>query len=302
MNWKRTIFVGYTNTMQIISQSGIARALLPLVIRKRFGRLLKAGIKNLTQLTNVGPYDVLGNRMWLDMASPSALDMVYGTYERDTVNALKKVLKPGMTFVDVGAHVGFYTLLAARLVGAQGRVYAFEPNPGIFHMLTRNVEENGYQDIVRLIPKAVSNREGKARLFVPEGESGEATLFPSSGGKGQDIEVESTTLDSFFAQEAWPNVDLIKVDVEGAEVEVLEGMRELARKSKGLKLIVEFNPGNQIRSHGSHAKLFDALIALGFCKFYAIRHGLKAVEIPNGIEKLIRMTETTRYVNILCER
>jgi len=85
-------------------------------------------------------------------------------------------------------------------------------------------------------------------------------------------------------------VDLVKIDVEGAEVEVLEGMREL-RRSKNLKLTVEFNPGNQMRACGSPTKLFEILVALGFKKFYVIRHGLKEMALLDDVRELIRMAE-----------
>ncbi|HDM78304.1 MAG TPA: hypothetical protein ENG51_17860 [Deltaproteobacteria bacterium] len=96
---------------------------------------------------------------------------------------------------------------------------------------------------------------------------------------------------------------MVKIDVEGAEVKVLEGMRELTRRNKDLKLIVEFNPKNQMRVCGSHTKLFETVVVLGFKRFYAISHSLKEIALPDDVKELIRMAEATptKCVNLLCE-
>jgi len=284
-----------------MSRTGIARVILPLKTRQVLGQFLRNVVQKMVTLDLSRPYDVMGHHMYLDPRSESARDIAFGTYEHDTVQIFQKLVKPGMTVVDVGAHVGFYALLAARLVGTNGCVYAFEPNPEVYNILVRNIQINGYREIVRAVPKGVSNKKRTVSLYVPREKSGEASFYSGESADNTCIKVETLTLDEFFAGKGWPKIDLVKIDVEGAEVEVLEGMRELARRSKDLKLIVEFNPENQIRACGSHTKLFETLVALGFKRFYAIRHGLKEVDLSEDLKKLIRMTETTKYVNLLCE-
>jgi len=161
--------------------------------------------------------------------------VAFGTYEHDTMQIFQKLVKPGMTVVDVRAHVGFYTLLAVRLVGTNERVYAFEPNPEVYEILIRNIKMNGYQDIVRVraVPKGVSNQRRVVSLCVPSEKSGEASFYSQESTDVMHVEVETLTLNEFFwADEGWPKVNLIKIDVEGAEVEVLEDMRELVRGVK----------------------------------------------------------------------
>jgi len=301
MNVKRWMFVQYKNVLRSISRTGVARKLLPLEVRKAVGRTLKRIVRKITSPHDEGPFEVLGSKMWIELSSPSAIDMIYGTYEHDTVQVFQELVQPGMTVVDVGAHVGFYTLLAARLVGTNGRVYAFEPNPEVYNILVRNIQINGYREIVRAVPKGVSNEKRTVSLYVSRERSDEASFYSQESVDNACIEVETVRLDEFFADEGWPKVDLVKIDVEGAEVEVLEGMRELTSRNKDLKVIVEFNPKNQMRACGSHTKLFETLVALGFKRFYAIRHGLKEVDLSEDLKKLIRMTETTKYVNLLCE-
>ena len=299
---KKHIFRAYNTAMKTISKTGIARRLLPLSVRKGIGRCMRKTVSMLTALDTSKPYEVFHHKMWFLPGSLEAQAMAFEIYERDTVEVFKEIVKPGMTFVDVGAFVGYYTLLAARLVGTQGRVYAFEPNPHAFAILRKNVEENQYDRIVRTIAKAVSNRNTKMWLFLAGGAAGEASLYPGKKDPRERVEVETTTLDEFFAQEGWPKVHVVKIDVEGAEVEVLEGMREIIARNPDIKLIIEFNPNTQIKSRGSYEELLELLRGLGFARCYAIRHGLQPVELSRDIPRLLRFTETTRYVNLLCER
>lgn len=300
---RRTIFLAYFKVMRIMSRTGIARVILPLKTRQVLGQFLRNVVQKMVTLDLSRPYDVMGCRMYLDPRSISSGEIAFGTYEHDTVQIFQKLVKPGMTVVDVGAHVGFYTLLAARLVGDNGRVYAFEPNPEVYNILVRNIQINGYREIVRAVPKGVSNKKRTISLYVSCERSDEASFYSQESADNKCIEVETVSLDEFFADEGWPKVDLVKIDVEGAEVEVLEGMRELTRRNKNLKLIVEFNPKNQMRACGSHTKLFEIVAALGLKRFYAIRHGLKEIALPDDVKELIRMAEATptKCVNLLCE-
>lgn len=301
---KRLLFCTYSKAMRIVSRTGIARVLLPLKVRKGLGQLVGSTVRRMVTLDAGRPYDVLGSQMYLHPGSANLREVAFGLYEPDTVELFQRLVKPGMTVVDVGAHIGFYSLLAARHVGPNGRVYAFEPNPEVYEIFIRNIEANEYQSIVSAIPKAVSNREGKVRLYIPAEESAQSSLYAHETGVQSSIEVETLTLDKFFAGEGWPKVDLVKIDVEGAEVEVLEGMKEVVSRNAELKLIVEFNPGCQLKSVGNVEKIFETLITLGFRNFYALCHGVQPVRIPEDIQKLMRLTETTqyKYINLLCER
>lgn len=301
VNWGKTVFLVYASIVRTVSRTGIARTLLPLDARRHLGQLLRSGVKKIAGLPSEGPYPVLGHRMYFPALSLKE-SMVYGTYERDTVAIFQKLVKPGMNVVDIGAHIGFYTLLAARLVGRKGRVYAFEPNPEVLDFLVRNIVENGYQEIVHVIPKAAASQHGKTRLYLSNLESGEASFYPSQQVSGSGVEVETVSLDEFFAGEGWPRIDVMKVDVEGAEVEVLKGMKELVRRNRALKLIVEFSPHAQIKAVGSPVVVLNVLLDLGFKSFYAIRYGLREVKVPEDLEVLTQMAETSRYVNILCQK
>lgn len=158
-------------------------------------------------------------------------------YEPEVKKTVIQFLRPGMTMIDAGANIGYYTLLAARAVGPHGHVYAFEPMPSTVELLRKNVEVNGYNDRVTIVPKAVTDKSSKVRIFLDDVHSGVSSMF-SSGDKKDFVDVEGVSLDEFFSQQAWPPIHIIKMDIEGAEKLALDSMRELIHRNPELKLIV----------------------------------------------------------------
>jgi FkbM family methyltransferase len=166
--------------------------------------------------------EVYGQKMFLDPADTVITPCLLAgrTFERMTVLSLSYLVKPGDRVVDVGANIGYFTLLLARLVGPAGQVFAFEPDARAFKLLRRNVEANGYKNVV-LVNKAVGRQPGQARLYLNHANRGDNRLMPT--GDWLSVEVEMTTLDA--AVEG--NVGFIKIDVQGYEEEVLAGAGRL---------------------------------------------------------------------------
>jgi len=172
-----------------------------------------------------------------------------GVHEEATTELFKNVVKEGDVIVDMGANIGYFTLLAARLVGKSGKVYAFEPEPRNLYYLLKNIEINKYDNIVA-VQKAVSDKKGKTTLYLCPYDSGHHTINQYEGikayaphlvGDKKDfVEVETITLDDFLKDER--KVNVIKMDVEGAEALVLSGMDNLIRGNANLKMFVEFFP------------------------------------------------------------
>lgn len=141
-------------------------------------------------------------------------------YEFETSMLAIGALRAGDIAIDVGAHVGYYTLLFRLLVGPTGSIYAFEPMPETYRRLVRNVMRNGFTNILPL-PMALADREGTARLhFHPENE-GQSTLIGDVGG--QSCEVQLSRLDDVFHGALPARPRLLKIDAEGAEMFVLNG-------------------------------------------------------------------------------
>lgn len=147
---------------------------------------------------------------------------LFGTAEPHEQDALARHLKPGDVFYDVGANVGFYATLAAHLVGGRGQVYAFEPNPTCSSQVRRNAELNGFAH-VEVVEAAVSSSSGRTRLRLGN-ITGASTIM--RGAESEGIEVALTSVDDFVRERSARAPTLVMIDVEGAEIEVLKGMRE----------------------------------------------------------------------------
>jgi len=147
-----------------------------------------------------------------------------GTYEHQQQRAMARHIRPGSVVYDVGANVGFYTLLAAKLAGTSGRVVAFEPLPRNLAFLKQHLRINDVSNVV-VVPGALANTNGVC-AFDETGEPSMAKLQPDGGMK-----VEVATLDQMVAVLELPDPDVIKIDVEGAELDVLQGGENVLRRT-----------------------------------------------------------------------
>lgn len=170
-------------------------------------------------------------------------------HEKSTTELFKQTVKEGDTVVDLGANIGYFTLLAAKLVGEKGKVFAFEPEPKNYNYLLKNIAINNYKNVVAL-QKAVSDKNGKTKLYICDYDSGHHTINRPGGleaySRGreikiEEIDIETIRLDEFFKGKE-ELIDVIKMDVEGAEALVLAGMDNILKKNKKLRIFTEFFP------------------------------------------------------------
>lgn len=159
---------------------------------------------------------------------PASADYSSGTNELPVQEAIVAALAPGAVFFDVGANVGFFALLAARAVGPEGRVVAFEPVPELAGAIVDNAGRNDLD--VTVLPVAVGGADGREPLHLARHPGGAAlaSAGPPPDRRGE-LDVEVRTLDALVAEGAVPAPDVVKIDVEGAEPAVLAGMTELLR-------------------------------------------------------------------------
>ena len=176
-----------------------------------------------------------GARIFCDMSHPYERMIWLRKEESADLAALRRLLRPGETFVDCGANIGLWTLTAATAVGTTGRVFAFEPNPSTYEKLLRNVRANRFETIVRPFCSACGETSGHLPFRCESDHN--VSRVAEEGADGTES-VPVVTL-----QEAVGNrpVHGIKVDVEGFELKVLRGAEEILRRSKPW-LCVEFNP------------------------------------------------------------
>jgi FkbM family methyltransferase len=203
-----------------------------------------------------------------------------GTYEEDLVALLGALLRPGATVADLGANVGLIGLrLADRLrrLGGGGQVVCCEPVPANLDLLRAGVARNGLEALVQVVPAALSDRAGTLLLVVEAraGRSGNATTRP---GAGTVVEVPTVRLDDLWAERGLPPPDLVKVDVEGAEVACLGGATRVLSEGRPV-IFGEFNAALMPEHGTSFPDAMALLTPLGYT-VYAQASATRLVEVP----------------------
>jgi FkbM family methyltransferase len=154
-----------------------------------------------------------------------------GTHQHKLTGFLRRQVQMGQYCMDVGAHLGFYTLKFANWVGSQGRVAAFEPNVATYGELLENITRNGLTNI-DVVNKALSNKPGTAPFYITT--PGMSSLHVSRNRGVGSVEVVITTIDDYFEQSGWPRLDLIKIDTEGYDCHAVVGAQKTIAKYRPL--------------------------------------------------------------------
>ena len=240
---------------------------------------------------------------WMTLAACGSyppVAMAMDSYEEETTRLFESLIQPGMVVMDVGGHVGYFTLLAARQVGPTGKVFSFEPEPGNHNLLLENIHRNGYENIV-VTRKAVSNQVGTMPLFLTALDNGRHSVYKHGLPERGRIDVEATTLDAFLESASWPHVDLIKVDAEGSEMDVLDGMDQLLVKSPVLKLIIEFSPTLLKNASRDPLQLLLRLNASGFALYSILeKRGPTTLPEEEWASLVDRLSKSVGSLNLLC--
>lgn len=239
-----------------------------------------------------------GSRLILDKDDSMRLSIL-GVYEPTTVKHFLKTIKRGDIVLDIGAHIGYYTVMAARRVGKKGRVYAFEPNLDNCALLTKNLKINGYKNAI-LVSKAVANITKKTKLFLSRTSTGMHSLIDIDNDS-ESILVETISLDDFFGLHP-PPISVIKMDIEGGEYSALEGMSRILKKSKNLTIFAEFSPYAIKKAKKSPRVFLNLLKHFGF-KLYSIEESKNSL-IPIQIDNFISACPIDRdwHVNLMATK
>ncbi|NES66830.1 MAG: FkbM family methyltransferase [Okeania sp. SIO2D1] len=176
-------------------------------------------------------------------------DTVLGIYELPIQEAMQKYLRSGDVFYDIGANVGFFSTIAGKLVNDSGQVYAFEPAPANLYAIKHNIQLNGFSN-TEVLEKAVSQKSGKGELLLGN-YSGSHTLSTTDKSSNHKkyhsrISVDIISIDDLIEQQAIKPPSVVKIDVEGAELDVIEGMCQTIQKFKPV-LIYEIDDRKQDR-------------------------------------------------------
>ena len=166
-------------------------------------------------------------------------------YGGGRITEMERVIRPGDRVIDLGANIGYFTLLMARLVGPTGRVYAFEPDPRCAGLIKRSLERNGFHNTV-IEQKAVSNANAQMTFHLHDSWTSNA-LAAIDGSVGE-VTVPVVALDDYLADA--DEIKFVKMDIDGSEPLVIEGMKKTIKRSKDLHILTEYQPGNLKRYYG----------------------------------------------------
>ncbi len=237
------------------------------------------------------------------------LELLTNRHEVETITQLDKLAAPGMTMLDIGAHVGYYSRRYAKVLGGNGRIFAFEPHPRTFAALQHNVKRLSQVTAVQL---ALAEQEGSAELHdylmmsasgslhydetmaaLQKSQTHETDIAPRIGQTfaAQTFTVRTTPVDDFLAQQGVEQVDLVKMDIEGAEIGALRGMKRTIANSPNLVLVMEYNPqALKAFGHDPIAALHEVR-SFGFQKMEAIEGDGRLTDLTHQPDHLQTLTE-----------
>ena len=189
-----------------------------------------------------------------------------GQYEPQETALVRSILRPGMTFVDVGANWGYFTLLAANLVGRNGRVLSLEPDPRHFRSLSANVARSAL-DQVTVLQVAAANEAGTLSLAGYDesgGNYGVSRIVAAADDYTRVFQVAANSLDQLLAEHSLASVDLLKMDIEGGEAFAIKGLTASLSSRRVKRVLLELHPA-QIAEHGSSvSEIIGSLQAAGY--------------------------------------
>ncbi len=243
--------------------------------------------------------EIEGRKMFTQNNDGLALS-IFKIYEPNQTKIVKKYVHEGDVVIDVGAHVGYYTLLMAQLVGKNGKVYSFEPDPVNFELLKKSVEINGFENVV-LIQKAVSDTTEKIKLFLGDNDSAINRIYDAKlGDAKKSIDVESVTIDEYF-KENDKLFNFIKIDSEGSEAKIINGMEKFLTKNRKLIMMTEFFPFLIKKSGDEPKQYLKSLENSGF-ELYNILDDNKETNKINS-ESFLKIEPDSEYcTNLLCKK
>jgi len=265
-----------------------------------FGKVVALRKTSSTILSNLRPdyIESEGHKFFLDESDSLHL-FPDGIYEEFGTSIVKQMIKKGDVVLDLGAHIGYFTLIFAKLVGENGKVYAFEPSPDNYSLLKKNVQVNGYNNVI-LVKNGVSNKTGKNMLYLSDSNPGDNMIIDTKENR-QSIEIETVRLDDYF-RDFKNQINFIKMDIQGAELDALRGMSSLLKKMENIKIMSEFAP-KWLKKFGNEPIEYLKLLKEFNFKIFEIDGKKKKISRVNSQELIKKYSpEREEYTNLLCTR
>lgn len=270
-------------------------------------KIIRKGKKFAENNIHSSHVNVQGHEMYLDSSDSLRLS-TNDVFEPYTTEVIKQNISNGDLVMDIGANIGYFTLIMAKGIKENGKVFSFEPEPKNFELLKKNVEINNYSNVI-LEKKAIGNKTGIAKLYLADRKnnifhSGMHRIFRSDlvSQISNPVSINIIKLDDYLQDLKFiKKIRLIKIDVEGAEFDVLKGMSKILDENKGIKIVMEFSSEN-LEDYGSNpSDVMDFLINKGF-KLSIINEVEKRMEEITGIKGIIDSEAKKIGLNIFCSR
>ncbi len=237
---------------------------------------INAAVENGLSEVTIAAGDLKGYKIYINLKTEKSRWL--GTYEPELAEAIRHFIKPSQTVYDLGANIGYISLLFAHAVGLNGKVFAFEALPENIERITKNAEINQLQQIIQVIPAAVLDKTGTVSFYTHE-SVGMGKAAGSAGRAEQEyksqITVQSISLDHFVFQQNNPPPHAIKIDIEGGEVLALPGM---------LKVLNQFHPILFLELHGPESEqvAWQTLSAAGYT-LHSMQNGFPLIKSPQQL-------------------
>lgn len=189
-------------------------------------------------------------------------NLALGCYETYNLEFFRTLVQPGMNVLDVGANIGVYSAIGSRLTGPEGRVVAVEPSRDNCEFIRRTKSMNGFENLT-VVQRAAGDRTGEARLYLNELNKADHRTFDPDGNRAY-VSVDMVRLDDLVREMSLDAVDILKIDVQGFEAAVLDGMTALLGQERPLRILMEFWPWGVRKAGADPSVLLDRIIAHGF--------------------------------------
>jgi len=234
--------------------------------------------------------------------------LAFGIYENYETEIFRQFCQPGATVVDIGANIGLYTAIAAGRVGKTGKVIAIEPHPASYGYLQKTLQRNALTQVTSFNVAAGDSRRSVA-LFVTDDNKADSRIYDDTGRRAKVL-TEMIDLDHLLAENNIHHVDLIKMDIQGAEALALKGMSQTLADNPGLVIFAEFWPWGIQQTGLSPTDFLQDLRRAGFT-FQTIEEDKRRIVAVDDLEQLIAQHDNLQYggvdfrrshANLICMR